>query len=332
MSIASIAQLAESINRLPTATILEIVSKDSSWLNHINEANITKEIAMGALSSGEVCKILLKKFGNHKDVVLKMVMNGVGKKACILNGADDVLKNDRKFVMKCILINPYEFAHCNFTDDEQLTLLAIADCNVAFGYASARIRNIRSVALEACQYSFDAVQYVSKELLADKTFLYDLIKVHWDTIAYLPESSLDLFDETDVEFLAKMPEKHYHLLKYLHKMTSSKKFALAFIKSNNIVSVLKYFSAEIKNDDEVVLKAVSCNCWSLRYASRRLKENEYVVITALTGYSDSTARTFVLDMMGDELKKDSKFLVRLHKNGLIPKEYSKLQIHMTITD
>ena len=131
----------------------------------------------------------------------------------------------------------------------------------------------------SCAGGFELPPNFPKERLDDKEFMMRAVKTYGANLCF---ASQRLRDDEELGFEALAQNGWF--FEFLSKrLKHDDRFILSAIGSDKPYGMaLAFASDEMKNDKEVVLKAISGYMYALEYASDALKDDKEVVIAALS--------------------------------------------------
>ncbi len=106
------------------------------------------------------------------------------------------------------------------------------------------------------------------------------------------------------------------------KFKADREIVLEAVKKDTYA--LEYASSELKDDKELVLKALSANdseCSGLEYTSERLRDDEDIILTALE-YGDKKYGTDAFEHASRRLQNDKMFLLKALQKGSASLEFT----------
>lgn len=194
------------------------------------------------------------------------------------------LKSDRALVLEAVKQNNNLFCCISkeFQDDEEILTAAIqhgGGFNLKF--ASKRLQKNPHIALAALRSWRDAIIYIHENLLENKRFILDAVKIHdpngseGSLLRFVSEKFLD-----DEEIILVAVMKEGDLLKLASKRCrDNPKIVRAAV--NHTGHKLRFASERLQDDEVTVLEAVRNSGWALQFASPRLQARRDIVLEAL---------------------------------------------------
>ncbi|MDB4655767.1 DUF4116 domain-containing protein [Flavobacteriales bacterium] len=235
-----------------------------------------KEIVLQAVkNNGEALRYASEELRADKEVVLEAVKNKTYRGSA-LEFASEELKADKDILFELAnkdLLNAQQKAswkspHGNvdalqvFKEgseeskaDREIVLEAVKKHDTCLSYASEELKADKEVVLEAVKAFGASMNHASKELRADKEFVLEAIKHGGDASQY---ASRELW--ADKEFVLE---------------------AFKYDAGASFRNVSEELKAELKTNEEFLLKAVKVNGLALEYASTKLRADRDVVLEAV---------------------------------------------------
>jgi len=189
------------------------------------------------------------------------------------------------------------------------------------------------------QYGLEELEYASNELLGDREFIAELVRVYdgdyQDVLEYASEeiqadskfitrlASMEKsteeqptivdeeFDLPEVEDITSAQELEF--LKMDDQARGDKDYIIELI-SKGILEALEYATEDVRMDPEVILEAVIEDWAAIKYASDQLKSDEDFIqqLFELGKISDEQ----ILEFASEELKEDIEFFFELRDRGV----------------
>ena len=190
------------------------------------------------------------------------------------------------------------------------------------------------------QYGLEELEYASSELLGDREFIAELVRVYdgdyQDILEYASEEIQD--DSKFITRLASMeksaeeqskigdeeidlPEVEEDLnptqkLEYLKMDDEARgnKEEIMLLIEQGVLDALEYATEDVRMDPEVILEAVIQDWSAIKYASEQLKRDEDFIqqLFELGKISDDQ----ILEFASEELKEDIEFFFELREKGI----------------
>ena len=229
-----------------------------------------------------------------------------------------------------------EDASSELQDDRDVVLHCVRRCPAAIEHASARLRGDKEIILAAATGEYDeALKFASAELQDDWDFVLHLVKVPWrgDAVKYasarlrgdkeiilaaieegfsmfaLKYASSELQDDREfvLECVQLAPNGSHAIYHASDRLRGDKEIILS---AESRCTALRYASAELQDDRDVVLHCVKETGVALYYASARLRGDKEIILAAAWSFSDT-----VLDLASAELQDDRDVVLHCVKNG-----------------
>lgn len=251
---------------------------------------------------------------DQKLVDKRKILNDIERDEAVFQNIDEVLKNDKDFMLEAIQINPYVFNFINdkFKNDEEFMLLAIENNSETIEYASDELKNDKEFLLQAIEKEPSCMRSVSDELKNDKDFL---MKVAEKNIYLLSYASDELMRDKD--FILQAIEKEsiyiedYSILQYVSdELKNDEDFMLKAIEKKRRYG-MNYASDRLKNEKKFVLQALEITSLCFEYVSNELKNDKEIVLKAVKGSSEC------IKYVSDELKNNKEFMRQFNNNIIV---------------
>lgn len=210
-------------------------------------------------------------------------------------------------------------------DNEEVMMRAVKKDPNLLLYASDRLKGKKELVLAAVQKGGAVLQYASKALQDDRDVVLVAVK---QTGWAFPYASPRLKNDKEIALIAI--ENVHHMKRHLSEEFKKDPEIATTIVKNNILRemqrelqlfegshILGSVSMEMRSDRPFMLKAITVNPLSLKYASKELQDDEELVSIASIDNSDA------FEFASDRLKDDKEFVLKLVKQkGLILKHAS----------
>jgi hypothetical protein len=159
-----------------------------------------------------------------------------------------------------------------------------------------------------------AIQYLSQEQLNNTELLLDLIKINMECIKHLDYSQY----RNNKEFMMRvLEETDGSCIQFAGKsLRSDCEFVLKSIK--NSTSLIRFASEVLTSDRDFILSLVAKDGSVFNYASEELRNDKELIIFALQNTKNSL---YIMSSIGDEIKKDKEFILKLIKMNFEVYEY-----------
>jgi hypothetical protein len=201
--------------------------------------------------SGTCLKYLNDNLKNNRGIVIEAVKS----EWQAIEFASEDLKNDRELILTALrkhrdADDVLEFVPDNIRDDEEIVLEG-----GLIRFASNRLKNNKEFILKMIMKNKSytknlGFEFISKDLLRDKEFILDVIKIDGSLLAYVSK-----------------------------ELREDKKVILEAMRNTGYA--FGSASKKLRDDEDFVLKAIEINAYNaLRYASDRLKKNKKLVAKA----------------------------------------------------
>ena len=194
----------------------------------------------------KVSPLIIQSIGKKLRKDKEFLLSIINKKTCmsgIFKIVSKELLDDTEFVLECSKYGniAYYMSH-RLKDNEDVLLSILNKQNLSYCYASERLRNNASFMLKIIEREKIALEYVSDKLLCDKQFVIKVIDITKGKTTYKYEQLF--LDDEDV----------------MLKRLEYNKTALANA------------SNRLKNDKNFILKSIKIYDKSLKYASKKIKQ------------------------------------------------------------
>ena len=191
----------------------------------------------------------------------------------------DRLKNDKKFILNIILINPYILKHVNSEMKNNYDIvLAAVTCNIGYGeillFASDKLKDNYDIVLAAVNHSGGELQYASDKLKDNYNIVLAAVNNNGNALLF---ASNNLRNNYDI-VLAAVNNCDHALEFASYNMRDNYDIVLAAVKHSG--KELYYVSDRLKDNYDIVLAAVNQCGRKLYHASVRLKDNYDIVLAA----------------------------------------------------
>ncbi|MFH1564295.1 MAG: DUF4116 domain-containing protein [bacterium] len=261
-------------NAIPTPVFLNIIGYDVEKEEEDEYTNLLDRIFS---SNGIKVKMIIDRFDEqHDNLHYPDFVGGV--------------ITDKNMLLKLLGTNDcyIGFSSQELRDDPEVMIKAIGKDHLSgrnFIYASPRLKKDKKFVLAICRLSEISVENIDSAILEDYAVVEALIKSDGDNFAKLPEK---FREDKNLLLMALEEPVHSAEEQYLHA------------------------SAELKNDREVVLKAVKSNsCWILEHVPAEFKTDAKVVMEACKIFSSS------IQYASPELQNNRAFALKRAKVNAI---------------
>ncbi|EFC49304.1 predicted protein [Naegleria gruberi] len=221
------------------------------------------------------------------------------------------LKMDDELLMLAAASDIYLFAHTAPRILSKELCLEIIHTQKSSGYSFPEyLKMDRDIVKAHLTYysGYNVFNLVDKSFTADEEIVTQVLCRDCEKYQFIDDSL-----KNNVDFIGKMLELVPSLFRLLPvEQRKEKEIALAAMKDGNNLSLL---SEELRDDKQVVMKAVSHTGKSIRYASKLLRHDEQVIEAALLNDQEAFV---VLSKLGAESK-----LVGTYRLALDVGEHSK---------
>lgn len=231
--------------------------------------------------------------GNKDFMLLVLGLNG-----SLLKYASDNLKKDKEVVMKavCQYGPALEFADL-FNDDIQVVSAAIEEYFLAFEHASKNLKNNKTMGLAAVKKSWEVLHQLSDQLKDDEDIVLTCVKQYGGS---LETASSRL--KNDRQFILKAVEKWGTYKHISHELKKDPEILIKALKVDPYA--FQDTSDPLKNDNKLCLMSVTRQGLLLEFASAELQDNEDVVLGAMKQNGDA------LKFASNRLRNDKNFLIK----------------------
>jgi tetratricopeptide (TPR) repeat protein len=229
---------------------------------------------------------VLPKITKEEDALVYVKENGF-----YIDWLSDVLQHNKKIALEAVKNVGMSLEMTVWQDDEEVVLEAIKQCPLSIRFASDRLKDTKSVALDAVGRNGTVLRFLqnwSKDpdivALAVKTTPKSL-KFASPDLKRMPEMILKSVKATSLSFRSNCPSS----------LRDDKEFMLNVIKI--APNHLRFASGNLRNDKDICLAAVERNGKCLEYVSDAMRSNRQVVITAMEqdrlaySFADSTLQS-----------------------------------------
>jgi len=212
-----------------------------------------------------------------KDLPLAYRANKQVVKAAIVKKFNEYYWDDKMFTSKMFeVLQAFEYADESVRNDKDFVLELIKKCSgYLFKYLPEILRNDDEVFLKAITHTGLAYVYSELEKCENKNFSID------DTI-HLSGLKYYLMNTTITEFAGP-------------KILSNKQIMLVALEYDPLA--LEILDNELKDDDDIVTKAVCKFGYTLGFSSERLRDHKNVVLNAIYA---TCQENFMEDFTGEE--------------------------------
>lgn len=188
-----------------------------------------------------------------------------------------------------------------FQDDEEIVMHFIKLKGENFEFASDRLKNDFTIAVEAIKRSDEALKFASSELLKNRDFIKIFLSLTSFSSSLLYKIQKVIHEDRELALLAVKNAESFNTRSF------SRRTALSF------------FSPKIRNDREIVIEAINKYPNSLEDASNEFKNDRSIVSLA----TDQDERC--LDYASSEIKRDKNFVLPIIKRkGFVLKYIDEL--------
>ena len=184
----------------------------------------------------------------------------------------------------------------------------------ALQYVSKELKADKEVVMAAVKQNGMALKYASKELQDDKEVVMAAVKNHGFSLQYVSEEL-----KADKEVVMAAVTNSGWALKYAsEEFKADKEVVMAALK--NAGRLFESVSADLRDDKEVLMTAVKSHAWALEYASKELKADKQVVMATLKSYGIG------LEYASKELKDDREVVMAAIKNDGWALDYASKEL------
>ncbi|MFH0854705.1 MAG: DUF4116 domain-containing protein [bacterium] len=273
-------ETAEEENAIPIPVFLNIIGCDVEKVEEDEYPNLLDRIFS---SNGIKVKMIIDRFDEQDKYHL-----------CNENYPDFVggLITDKNMLLQLLRIDEHYMGYSSqeLRDDPEVILEAVRrDCSKEhnFIYASPRLKKDKDFVLEACRLFEISIDHVDPVLLEDYKLVEALVKSDGDNFAKLPKK----FREDKNLLLIALA--HPMSQQYLHASAELKNDREVVLKAvNSDAQILERVPVEFKADAEVVMDACKMFSSSIKYASPDLQnDREFALKRAKINAIDSDAPT-----------------------------------------
>lgn len=237
------------------------------------------------LKYGEILKYTSEKLNANKCFMIKAVKQD----GLFLQYASEELKNNKKVVIEAVKQNGFalKFASKTLQNNQKVVLIATKDDGRALQYASDELKANKKVVLQAVRQNGLALQYASYELRNSYQVLFDAINQEVRALKYVSYkikkqfiselktiSKLEIKNIKKSESKIKQLSKNGLLLENYPELQNNKEAVLIAVRQNGLA--LQFASEELKDDYEVVFKAVKEDYTSLRFITNEKMLRKFV--------------------------------------------------------
>ncbi|KAL9653717.1 hypothetical protein ABK040_014663 [Willaertia magna] len=314
--ITKMGRIESSINYLSTELkddkelFLEIVKFKGSLLQQASERlRSDKEIIYHSFYNLSYISKPLDYYNEAKDVVLDAVkINGY-----CLSYISKELKNNEEICKAAIEINYNNFSHTEYFHNKKDWYLKILPFFPRLYFASISLRKDKELVNKAIEYDPNNLKYVHPDLKKEKDIIYKALF----TAKYISEP---------IEYFKNFNDPIIEMAKdaLLNHQNSFQLIPFGLRSDTDVALLLSpsYYSNEMKDNKELMLKIVKKNGDHLQYASNRLKNDLDVLYEAFNQLK-------VISKEKSCFKSAKDFILYLLKNNnsiyklYLPKQLSK---------
>lgn len=283
------------------------------------------------------------------NLLLKLQQTSIKDCYKILLHCDISLKNNKSFMEKAIIINGLSlnyasedlqknkellllafshthddtlpFVRLEFSDDKEVMSHILKKGFLNFRFIGKNLKNDRDFLLEHIQYNSSALDYLNEEFKNDKQLVLKSVNANGCSLQYASDSlknDLDVVmcaiknDSSAFRFASRaIKDDRLLILNILDDNTQPTKLDKECKYTvKNYFNVLDSMSDNLKDDREIILKAVISSVYSLKYASNQLRNDKEVVYKCLVDgvkhgwFMSKFTSNPALKFIGDKLKEE----------------------------
>ena len=227
---------------------------------------------------------ILAKYGNqlkdNKELILTIVKNY--DKA--LAYANDTILNDEHFILKAVTLNgaSLQYATDSLKNNEVIALAAVKRNGKALKYASDSLKNNKTVVLAAVKSKGSALRYASLNLQNNRNIVFEAVKKNCN-VAYIPNNFLKEDEEIVTTILNRQNITTYSLAMSNEVLRNNRQLVLKAISKKGLD--LEFASSNLQNDIEVLQTAVYENFSAFNYTHLSFSEIKNLVLDALKNWN-----------------------------------------------
>jgi curved DNA-binding protein CbpA len=217
--------------------------------------------------------------------------------------ADSNLKEDKDFILRALEVDPIktlEFANVKYRKDKDVMKKAVSINGLAYKYASFELQNDEEILSIALNQNGEVVNSINPTVLEQSGLLsnpkFVLLAIDNEQYEIVMKSDEKLWSDEDFVYKAlmkddllfeKVDKRLFEKADFMKRLIEENSFFTQFIGENlkndpsfasYCVSIdgmnLKYFSADIKDNKEIVEQALGNNVDSFKYALPGLALND----------------------------------------------------------
>eukprot|EP01080_Neovahlkampfia_damariscottae_P009253 gene9253-1340_t len=257
--------------------------------------------------------------------------------------ATEQMKDDKKLIIQAVNINPLilEYVSDRLKNDNDIYMTAFKKNSMSIKFLPEEYKSNEEIIIEGIKQHVKSLYFVSLKLKNDPNFMLRAFDINQSSIEYISDILKDSKD-----FFSKVLQKNGKMLKYSSKNLKNQKdlVLLAFenyfndlSKLHDDVNVLQDVGMNLKNDSDVVLKAlkmgnllkyaskefqskmefvrtsIETNPKNLQFASSEIRNNKNLVLYSFGHYHSK--QNNLLEFVDDSLLNDEELLIEAAKAG-----------------
>ncbi|ONU47772.1 DUF4116 domain-containing protein [Burkholderia cenocepacia] len=277
-------------------------AKKNGWffLDYAKEFRGDKEVMIEAVKNDHsIITKAHKKLRKDKDFMMAAVQSSGWN----IQYASDELKKDRELTLAALKQNPWAIREIDpsFYSDKEIVMLSVSQEGDMLQFASDELKNDREVVMKAVQHNSmnsyqDAYKYASEELKCDK----EIIRLHLGHGGNFHLIPMEVLDEVrkDKDIAERaLIHSEYNYTRFDSSLYEDKELIKRIAEINgSILSKITHFN----DDKEVIMAGLNFRGVSLSYASERLRNDPELVLKAVK--ASYSAGAYVGDSLYEQLK------------------------------